>query len=374
MRGSWLRSILLLPLWGAVISCGAKDEPLTSAIDSGCGISLGSTVAFDVNRPPCTRLSTYRFFLDAQAREPNTGVLPYDLVTPLFSDYAHKRRFVWIPPGTSVTYSPDKPFDFPVGSVLVKTFFYSLDERDGNAPERRIETRLLVRRNEGWQGWAYVWNEEQTDALLTVAGANRHIDWIDAEGESRTVEYHVPNSTECQVCHELTRDEMLPIGLQARHLNRNIDYAEGPENQLERWIREGFLEGAPDSASWPRDAQWNDPASGSVEARARGYLEINCAHCHSRTGNANLKELELAQDVTDPQILGICVLQGAQAEPETAQPYNIYPGHPEKSRIVYRISSTDSGVRMPRLGRTLVHKEGVALISEWITSMNQPCP
>ena len=56
----------------------------------------------------------------------NTGVVAYDLNTPLFSDYAHKLRTVWMPSGTSAKFDPDATFDFPVGTVITKTFYYPL--------------------------------------------------------------------------------------------------------------------------------------------------------------------------------------------------------------------------------------------------------
>lgn len=54
----------------------------------------------------------------------NTGVEPYELNSPLFSDYAHKLRTVWMPAGQSARWSQDQAFDFPVGTVISKTFYY----------------------------------------------------------------------------------------------------------------------------------------------------------------------------------------------------------------------------------------------------------
>jgi uncharacterized repeat protein (TIGR03806 family) len=332
-------------------------------------------VNLDPAGPPCALLSSYRLFRgDAALQEPNEGVLPYDLITPLFSDYASKARFLHIPEGTSIGYSPDSPFDFPVGSVLVKIFYYLHDERHPEAGRRLVETRLLVQREDGWVGLPYVWNDGQTDAELRVAGVTTHVEWVAAGGEMQEAAYVSPNSNQCKHCHELTPDASLPIGIQARHLNREFGYSEGPENQIERWTREGILSGAPDLQHVPEDAQWDDPLSGSLNDRARAYLEINCAHCHSPTGNASLKQLELAQTVTDPQKLGICALQGAQGVIDgNPYPFNIFPGHPERSRIIARMSSADPEYRMPRIGRSVVHEEGLALITEWIATMPGMC-
>lgn len=41
---------------------------------------------------------------DLSAFQPNEGVLPYDLNSPLFTDYAEKARFVWMPKGVAAGY------------------------------------------------------------------------------------------------------------------------------------------------------------------------------------------------------------------------------------------------------------------------------
>ncbi|HEX7656669.1 MAG TPA: hypothetical protein VF404_06700, partial [Sphingomonas sp.] len=57
---------------------------------------------------------------------PHKGMVTYELATPLFSDYAQKWRTICMPPGTSATYEPDKTFDFPVGTIITKTFYYTV--------------------------------------------------------------------------------------------------------------------------------------------------------------------------------------------------------------------------------------------------------
>lgn len=42
------------------------------------------------------------------------------------------------------------------------------------------------------------------------------------------------------------------------------------------------------------------------------------------------------------------------------------PGRARKSILSYRLHSVDPGIRMPELGRSLVHVEGAALVDEWI--------
>ncbi len=185
--------------------------------------------------------------------EPNAGVIPYELNTPLFTDYAEKYRTIWLPPGQSATYREAEAFDFPVGTVISKTFMYAVDGKvptkgaqrtAGNADKRfrPVETRILVHAKRGWIALPYVWNEEGTDATLEVVGSSRALEVTHTSGEKLSAHYMIPNVNQCQGCHE--RDKMMtPIGLKARHLNRDYPYDEGPENQLARAGARGLPEG-----------------------------------------------------------------------------------------------------------------------------------
>src|SRR4029078_12040749 len=122
------------------------------------------------SQPP-DKLSAYGLFVgDGSTQEPQAGVIPYDLKSPLFSDYVEKFRFVKLPDGKSATYHASDTFDFPVGTLIAKTFAYPADARTRSGPRRLIETRILKREADGWVGLPYIWNKEQTDAVLEVAG------------------------------------------------------------------------------------------------------------------------------------------------------------------------------------------------------------
>ena len=119
---------------------------------------------------PLEKLSQYALFTgDGSTQEPAAGVIPYDLNTPLFSDYAEKYRFIKLPPGTHATYKSDDVFDLPVGTVIAKTFTYPVDARDPSKGRRLLETRILKHDPDGWVGLPYVWNSSQTEATLDVA-------------------------------------------------------------------------------------------------------------------------------------------------------------------------------------------------------------
>ncbi len=330
-------------------------------------------VNWEAGRRPYRMLSEYRLFRDGRTQTPNAGLLPYDIRTPLFSDYAAKHRFVWMPPGTSATYDPKEPFAFPVGTILVKTFAMPHDLRDPTQGERVLETRLLIHQPDGWVGLPYVWNAETTDARLRVAGTDIDVQWRHTNGTQRTNNYLVPNMNQCKGCHE-NGDVMAPIGPNARNLNKRFPYAEGSENQLVRWTRAGYLAGAPPLDTAPRLAVWDDPGTGSVETRARAYLEVNCMHCHNPRGPANTSGLDLRASQTTPVKYGVFKTPVATGRGSGGRKINIFPGRPDDSFLLYRMESTEPDVMMPEVGRRLVHEEGAALIREWIAAMPMPVP
>lgn len=320
------------------------------------------------------KLSQYNFFKGRMADlDPNDRVLPYDLNTPLFSDYAHKARFVWMPEGTSATYDDTLSFEFPIGAVLIKNFYYPHDFRDEAKGRRIMETRLLIKREKGWTALPYIWDKGQTEATLEVAGGREDISWIHDDGAERSVNYVIPNMNQCKGCHESSK-QLVPIGPKAKHLNRQFSYADGPMNQLEKWAAMGYLGGAPASEAAPRLAVWNDATTGTLEDRARAWLDINCAHCHSAHGPANTSGFHLNVEEGDCLARGILKTNVAAGRGSGNLLYDILPGKPDSSILVFRMESTDPGIMMPELGRKLVHDEGLALVREWIAEMDTDSP
>lgn len=315
------------------------------------------------------KLSDYGFFVGNPAEQkPAAGVVPYRLNTPLFSDYAEKLRFVKLPDGKAAQYDPNEVMDFPVGTTIIKTFYFPTDFRDAAKGRRLMETRLLVRGESGWKALEYVWNDEQTDALLEVAGDRKNVVYVDTEGRKHEQEYVIPNLNQCKSCHN--RNEVLiPIGPTARQLNGLIDYGSGPENQLAHWQQTGLLANLTDPKTVARAPVWNDPATGSLADRARIYLDINCAHCHRADGPANTSGLNLSVHEQNATAWGIRKTPVAAGRGSGNRRYDIVPGHPDESILLHRMESTDPGVMMPEVSRKVAHREGIALIREWIQSL-----
>jgi uncharacterized repeat protein (TIGR03806 family) len=347
----WLASLV------ALVCLGAAPVP--------AGVALETLLA----EAPAPKLSDYRLFRDPGARQPN-GLTPYGLNTPLFSDYAEKYRFLYLPPGAKARYRAEGVLDFPVGATLVKTFAYPADLRRPAANLRYLETRLLIHKREGWVALAYVWNAEQTEAVLKRAGARLDATFVDGQGRTRQVDYAVPNQNQCKECHQLDKT-LQPIGPKARNLNGTYAYAEGPENQLAHWTRLGLLEGAPKPDAAPRTARWDDPKA-PLDARARAYLDANCAHCHNPRAVASNSGLFLNIEETRPAALGVGKGPVAAGRGSGGLRVGIAPGDPDASILAYRMASTEPGVMMPELGRSLTHEEGLALIRQYIAGMPKP--
>ena len=297
-----------------------------------------------------------------------SSVVPYDLNTPLFSDYALKSRAVFVPPGKKATYDPTGAFQFPTGTVLIKSFGFPEDARVSPPVMHWLETRLLVKADDGWHAYPYLWDAAGTKATYDPGGRTLHVKWTDAKGKAFDNAYTQPAQTQCKQCHEL--DAVLtPIGPKARNLNRDHAYATGTENQLAHWTKAGILSGAPaDPATAPKLAVWND-TSLPVDTRARAYLEANCAHCHDDTGSASTSGLFLWASETDPLHYGVCKEPLSAGGMVGARQFDIVPGNPDLSILWFRMSSTAPGVAMPQIGRDVVDAEGLALISDWITNL-----
>ncbi len=290
---------------------------------------------------------------------------PYDLNTPLFSDGAVKQRSMLLPAGKPAAYQATSALDFPQGTILIKRFGFRDDLRKPQPLVRWIETRLLVRQDDGlWHGYAYVWDAAQKGAALSQGGEVQSISWLDETGATVTANYLVPSATQCRECHDAS-GVTLPLGPKARNLNKG--------DQLARLSSAGLLSGLP-SSGVPRMPVWNDPATGSLDERARAYLEVNCAHCHSTEGAARTTGLLLPASETIPAHYGVCKSPVAAGEATGGFSWDVVPGDPDHSILSYRLAATKSSIAMPLIGRSVVDKEGLALVRQWIAGLPGSCP
>jgi uncharacterized repeat protein (TIGR03806 family) len=324
----------------ACLSISASEAPPVND-----ALILGDTL------PP--KLSDFGLLMGQQGLIPAPVVKPYKLSTPLFSDYAEKYRYAYVPADKTISYRADGVIAFPVGSVLIKSFGYPADLRKPTENVRILETRLLIHRASGWVALPYVWNADGSDAMLKRAGTRIDVSWTHLDGQVKSISYAVPNVNQCKGCHSLD-GVMTPIGPKVRNLD-------------EGFLRTAAIDGLPTKID-PIPV-WNDPTSASVDARARAYLDVNCAHCHNPRGPASNSGLFLNWGQTDRVALGIGKRPVAAGSGAGQLSFDIAAGHPESSIMLYRLASIEPGVAMPELGRATAHAEGLALLTEWIKAM-----
>lgn len=316
---------------------------------------------------PYKRLSTYGFFEgEVNELKPAENVILYQPASSLFTDYAWKSRFVFFPDGKQAKLVGEDLY-FPEGAVIIKNFYYPADFRKPEEERRVIETRLMINSVKGWEAWPYIWNDEQTDAVLKVVGGATEVSFVDYSGEEQVIDYIIPNKNQCKSCHNKS-EVMAPIGVQVKHLNNELDFGSEKSNQLAYWAKLGKLDGFDPSAKHPALINY-ETESLPLDQRAMAYLDINCSHCHSAEGPASTSGLFLTYDQKDPMKLGVNKTPVAAGNGAGSFTFDIYPGKADDSILTHRMSSTEVGVAMPELGRTTIHKEGVQLIKDWINAM-----
>ena len=286
----------------------------------------------------------------------------------MFSDYSYKQRWIYVPANQKAThYNEGSVFDFPIGTALIKTFYYPIDERNPSFGMNLLETRLLLRRENGWEAVSYAWNNEQNEAYKKIAGKTINVSWTNFLGEEKDVRYRVPNVNQCKECHAAD-DKITPIGPKARNINKDFKYKDGEFNQLNYWMTKQIIDSYPLDLVSPVD--WSDETQ-NINDRVRSYLDVNCGHCHSPTGNANSTGLYLHLDETRDIHLGVYKKPVATGRGSGGLKYSIVPGKPEESILLHRMISLDPGVMMPESGRALSHKEAVEMVRDWILLLKE---
>jgi uncharacterized repeat protein (TIGR03806 family) len=311
-------------------------------------------------------LSQTGAFADVERLEPFSGILPYEIQVPLWSDGAYKQRWVSVPEGASIGYSASEHLGIPAGTVFVKHFEIALDER---SPERRrrLETRFWVAaRADAQYGVTYKWNTEQTDAELLIGSETEELTIIGADGEERIQPYFYPGPADCQSCHNAQAGFVL--GARTAQLNREISYRADrpPIDQLSAWSQWGLLDRPIDvsiSAQAPRLAALSDEEA-SLEERVVSYWDGNCAMCH-----AGADGLVPGWDARYSTALAERGLAEPPQNPRSSATRLIEPGAPELSLIYLRGDTAEAPMRMPPLGRNLVDDAYVELLGRWIASL-----
>jgi len=325
-----------------------------------------SPVVADLTAVPYPNLSMYQFFTGPMKDlKPAVGLLLYKPASELFTDYAKKSRYVWMPKNTKATYVSDhQVLELPVGAVLIKNFFYN-NVAPSNTT-RIIETRLMIRKQSGWIFAEYVWNDEQTDAVLQMTGSTTPVTWTDENNITRSITYKIPKESECLACHNIAQT-VVPIGIKPQNLNFNLTYPNSTTLQLTKWVDSGYLE--PNFPAVSQSTINYQDQSKPIGLRMRSFVDMNCAHCHRDGGYATVFALRFEfYKTTLLSNMGVCVspnhfMPGFSGELVT-------PGDINRSILYARVSTNDPNYRMPFLGRSIVHQEAVDLVTQWINSLD----
>ena len=164
------------------------------------------------------------------------------------------------------------------------------------------------------------------------------------------------------------------LGISSRQLNRDFDASGSGQAvaQLDELVRRGVLAGAPEvpQSQLPRFPALSDRTA-TVGARARAYLDVNCAHCHRPGGIANAtQDLRYSVKLADTAACGKPAMQGDLG---VSGAQILAPGSPAKSTLLLRMESLDRTVRMPNLASREIDTDAVTLLRRWIGSLPATC-
>ena len=312
-------------------SCSKNNDDRVSEYTS---IISQETINFE------EKLSQYKIFKGNPSELiPNDKFEVLELNSKLFTDYSYKQRLVSIPDEKTIEKTSNGELIFPDGTILTKTFFYPYDERDWSKGKKIIETRLEVKEKNTWNIATYVWNDEQTDAFLNMDGKKVSVNWINSDGNNQKIKYEVPSSNQCVLCHQ-SNLKVSPIGPTLKNLNLLVKRNGLNINQLSHLQSTGFLTDF-SVENIGSITNYEDP-NNTLDERFKSYLFINCAHCHNPKGweESSKKPYDFRYE-TSINNMGII-------------------GREDK---LYRVVNNG---RMPYLGTTIKHHEGVEIINEYI--------
>jgi hypothetical protein len=339
-RWSWVIALLL--------ACGDDSGAMTDA-----GIDGADSMPDAPGFIEPTTLAETGLCADAACTQINAGIQPYAPRFELYSDGATKKRWISLPPGTTIDTSNMDHWSFPVGTKLWKEF-----SRGGT----RVETRLEMRIGPGdtqddWFYAAYVWNAAQNETTWAEFGQ------VDANG----TQHDVPSKLMCRQCHENNRPSRV-LGFSAIQLD--LDGAAG-ELDLVDTIAAGWLSNPPAGSS----PYFPLPADGTYAHAALGYLHANCGHCHNPSSNTSANTpVTFRLTVGTLGTLAGTPTYTTAVNVTTANTVNghdtiVKPGQPDQSVLIDRFESGAANLKMPQIGTELVDMDAQTVLRTWITDI-----
>lgn len=304
----------------------------------------------DESTPPPATLSAAGVFTDTRALTPISDLIPYDLIVPFWSDGAEKTRWIAVPRGR-IRSAPAGEWSFPEGTVFVKHFALGVT---------RLETRILLRGPNGAvRGFSYRWRADASDADLIREG---RVETLRRPINGLT-RWAFPGPTDCRQCHTPASGGIL--GVKPRQIDREMRYPSGiVDDQLRTWSHLGLIDPPPKGGARLARA---DDRTAPLEARARSYLDANCAHCHRPGGAAADFDARFVTPLAEQGLIGA----PARINLGIDSAKQVAPNDPWRSMVLARLATLEP-TKMPPLAHERLDPEGLALLREWIASLPGP--
>ena len=313
----------------------------------------------DGSAAPPSRLSQTGCFADLSDFTPAAHVSWFGVNSELYSDGAHKLRFMALP--VTATLDLNQSLEVaPVGMVLIKVFELTAAGAESPNP---VEIRFMHKHNRGWRIFTYRWNAQLQDGELLHERQVVPMDIQDVNAAAH-IDYLYPGEADCRMCHNPATPFIL--GPRPEQLDGQFYYQGQLRRQLEVLADAGYVKAATVSTpAWPDPL---DPEAG-LEGRARSYLATNCSHCHTPGGTTTAA---LTLDLRYETTLADSHLCDEVQYFADAGTLRIARGDPDSSWIVRRLEAHGK-MRMPPLGLNLHDRAGIGVLRDWIAQMTS-CP
>ncbi len=326
------------------------------------------------------KLSQTGLFQSVSDHIPTPGLIPYEVNVPFWSDHSAKDRYVALPKSASVKFNLNEGWEFPVGTVFVKTFWMHMDRKNHSEP-KRLETRLMVHSPDGWQGYTYVYNDDGSEASLLDGSQVMPLE-INTDKGLVTQPYYFPSRSECFACH--TEKAGFTLGPTTRQMNREMAYHGTRVNQIAMLNRLNVFtkpvneENVPPAEKFPDWGIGNFPRNGTNESEsklpsgdvsrlARAWLEVNCAMCH-QPGGIGPGEIDMraTTPLSKTHLVGAMPKQGQMTPPGGRL---IMPGQPYLSELLVRAGHRDVR-QMPPIATNQVSERAIDVLKRWIEQLD----
>ncbi|MES2920309.1 MAG: discoidin domain-containing protein [Verrucomicrobiota bacterium] len=339
------------------------------------GGTIRRLVSAGVSTEPPPLLSQTGIFSNLANLTPSSGVIPFNVATPLWSDGAAKQRWIALPNNGShdtaaedIAFSEEGNWVFPAGTVLIKHFEIGTNLNDPSQI-KRLETRLIVcTANGGKYGVTYKWNAAGTDATLLTTGVGEDYNVIQIGGGTVTQHWDYPSRADCLQCHNNTSGQALGVRTASLAMDFHYGSTNRTANQLLTFNSLGMFDRTLTTTELENfiESRAIDDTSAPLEHRVRSYLASNCSHCHQPGGtvpyfDARLGTPLIQQGLINGAIQGHFVLENGRY---------LKPGDPALSAVHVRLGSVGNGAAMPPLAKNIVDQEAVDLLTQYITGLN----